>query len=134
MDQEPVKKRTEGATHALDARPREFSFSRFRLNVVGGPNKGTEQVSEAPELSIGTARGNHLVLTDKAVSRHHCVITVTPQGYLLRDLGSTNGTTVSGLRVESVYLKTGVILGIGESSVRFEELPDELREPLSEES
>src|SRR4051794_5346872 len=111
MAQEPSSTRAQGATHALDARPREIAFSRFRLQIIGGPNKGIEQFSDGPELSIGTARGNHLVLTDRAVSRHHCVITVTPQGYLVRDLGSTNGTTVSGLRVESAYLKTGVILG-----------------------
>lgn len=134
MAQEPVRERAIGATHALEVRAREVAFSRFRLQVVAGPSRGAEHVAETPEFAIGTARGNHLVLVDRAVSRHHCVITVTPQGYLLRDLGSTNGTTVSGIRIESAYLKTGVIVGVGESSLRFEELSDEVREPLSEET
>jgi DNA-binding NtrC family response regulator len=122
-----------GATHALITRPREVTFGRFRLHVVSGPEKGAEKIADAPEIAIGTARGNHLVLTDRAVSRHHCVITWTKEGYLLRDLGSTNGTTAAGLRVKEVYLKSGVLVGAGESSIRFDVLPDELHEPLSDE-
>ncbi len=82
---------------------------------------------------IGTAPGNQLILTDQAVSRHHCVIAVTPRGFLLRDLGSTNGTTLSGFRVKAAYLLPGASLGVGQSTLRFDPLPDEIREPLGDE-
>jgi DNA-binding NtrC family response regulator len=119
-------------TRALPGRARELTFRRFRLVVVAGADKGAEKVSDAPEFVIGTGDGNQLVLSDAAVSRHHCVITATPLGYLLRDLGSTNGTTLAGFRVESAYLKSGALIGVGESSLRFESLEEEIREELSE--
>jgi DNA-binding NtrC family response regulator len=109
------------------------AFGKFRVQLIGGPDQGASHVAEAPELSIGTAAGNHLVLTDQAVSRHHCTITVTPKGYLLRDLGSTNGTTLSGFQIEAAYLQPGATVGVGRSSLRFDTLPDEIREPLGDE-
>ncbi len=64
-----------------------------------------------PELVIGSAPGTHLTLTDPTVSRHHCAITATAEGFLLRDLDSKNGTTMAGYRVRSAYLKAGTVLG-----------------------
>ncbi|WP_437634083.1 sigma 54-interacting transcriptional regulator [Sorangium sp. So ce854] len=123
-----------GATTIVEARPGEVAFSRFRVQVQLGPDQGASHVADVPELVIGTARGNQLVLTDQAVSRHHCVISVTPQGFLLRDLGSTNGTRVAGVRVESAYLDPGMVIGVGQSTLRFDVLPDEIREPLGDEA
>jgi DNA-binding NtrC family response regulator len=121
-----------GETRSLLAM-RELTFHRFRCEVMAGPDKGAQQVSDAPEFCIGTAEGNQLVLTDRTVSRHHCVITATPQGFMIRDLGSTNGTALGGYRIESAYLKPGALIGIGKTNVRFDNLPETIREPLSQE-
>jgi DNA-binding NtrC family response regulator len=121
-----------GETRSLLA-VRELTFHRFRCEVMAGPDKGAQQVSDAPEFCIGTAEGNQLVLTDRTVSRHHCVITATPQGFMIRDLGSTNGTALGGYRIESAYLKPGALIGIGKTNVRFDNLPETIREPLSQE-
>src|SRR5882672_5452541 len=64
--------------------------------------------------------------------RHHFVLQVGPEGIMLRDLDSTNGTTVAGYRVGTAYLKPGAIIGLGMTTLRFDELGDEIREPLSE--
>ena len=120
-------------TAALIVRPRERAIGRFRLQVIEGPDRGAERVSDGEELSIGTAQGNQLILTDRAVSRHHCVISATERGFLLRDLGSRNGTTLSGFRVEGAYLGPGALIGAGQSSLRFLPLDDAIVEPLSEE-
>jgi DNA-binding NtrC family response regulator len=85
------------------------------------------------ELTIGTAEGNDLRLADAAVSRHHCVLAVTPLGVELRDLGSTNGTTLGGHRVNSAYVKPGAVIGVGATSLRFEILGDAIDEPVSRE-
>src|SRR5262249_40411683 len=95
--------------------------------------RGIERTSDGRELVIGTARGAELVLTDPTVSRHHCVITAVAQGFLLRDLESTNGTTLAGFRVESAYLKSSASIGVGKTTLRFDALGDEVGEPLSEE-
>jgi pSer/pThr/pTyr-binding forkhead associated (FHA) protein len=92
-----------------------------------------ERASEGVELSIGTARGNHLVLTDRAVSRHHCAISATEEGFFLRDLGSRNGTTLAGFRVTGAYLGPGAVLGVGESTIRFQPIADQIVEPLAPE-
>jgi DNA-binding NtrC family response regulator len=130
MDQPP---KGPGETVALIVRPRECAIGRFRLQVVSGPDKGLEKISDGQELSIGTANSNHLILTDRAVSRHHCLIQATDTGFLLRDLGSKNGTTLGGFRVLGGYLGPGAILSMGESTLRFEPLADEIVEPLADE-
>ena len=122
---------SQGGTHVLKARVAEFRFRRFRLRVVDGPDRGREQISDGAELSVGTAPGNHLVLTDPTVSRHHGVIEATPQGLLLRDLDSTNGCTLAGYRVGWAYLKSGAMIGMGMTLLRFDALEEEIGEPMS---
>jgi DNA-binding NtrC family response regulator len=120
-------------TGLLPGSVREFRFRRFALRVVDGIDKGREHVSEsAAEVSVGSANSNSLVLSDPTVSRHHFVLQVSPDGIMLRDLGSTNGTTVAGFRVGTAYLKHGAVIGVGMTTLRFDELGDEIREPLSE--
>jgi DNA-binding NtrC family response regulator len=111
---------------------REFRFQRFGLRVVDGIDQGREAVSSGAELSVGSEASNDLVLTDPTVSRHHFVLHVQPDGVVLRDLDSTNGTTVAGYRVGSAYLKAGAMIGLGLTTVRFDDLGEEIREPLSE--
>jgi transcriptional regulator with GAF, ATPase, and Fis domain len=89
-------------------------------------------VSDGAELAIGTNSGNQLVLTDGTVSRHHCQITVDEKGFLLRDLGSANGTWIAGFRIVAVYLAPGAAITIGETTLRFEVTQHDLVEPLSD--
>jgi two-component system, NtrC family, response regulator GlrR len=114
-------------------RPRAYTYHRFRVAVVAGPNKGSTRDADRPELLIGTAPGNDLVLTDPTVSRHHCVLTIGDEGVLLRDLGSKNGTQLGGFRIESAFVRHGAAISIGSTTVRFESLDEEISEPLSEE-
>jgi two-component system, NtrC family, response regulator GlrR len=133
MVSEPRPRANAGETALLKVRSTEVSFTRFRVHVTAGPDAGASQISDAAEFAIGTAPGNQLLLTDRAVSRHHCVITVTPRGFLLRDLGSTNGTKLAGYRVDAAYLQSGALVAVGESTLRFEALSEEIREPLVDE-
>ncbi|HUJ63085.1 MAG TPA: FHA domain-containing protein, partial [Kofleriaceae bacterium] len=120
-------------TSLLPGKVKEFRFHRYALRVVEGPDKGREHVSSsAAELSVGTADSNGLVLTDPTVSRHHFVLQVSPEGVLLRDLDSTNGTQVAGLRVHGAYLKSGVTIHLGITKLRYDELPEQLQESVSE--
>jgi pSer/pThr/pTyr-binding forkhead associated (FHA) protein len=72
------------------------------------------------ELRIGKAPANHLRITDPTVSRFHCVVEYTPRGLLLRDLGSTNGTTVDGQPARGEPLRAGALLSFGgiEATIR----------------
>jgi len=119
-------------TSAIAGPADAVTFQRFKLIVTSGPDTGMECLSDSAELGIGTAEGNQLVLTDSTVSRHHCTITATGLGFLLRDLESTNGTTLGGFRVMLALLKPGAVIGLGKTTLRFEALGEEIREPLSE--
>jgi DNA-binding NtrC family response regulator len=91
----------------------------FRMAVVSGPSVGAHRAIEAREFRIGKAAANDLTLSDPTVSRFHCVIEYTPQGLMLRDLGSTNGTQVGGCFVERAYLTPLVPIQIGSSTLQI---------------
>jgi two-component system, NtrC family, response regulator GlrR len=122
----------EHATDVVGTRVTSFTFRKFRVTALDGDSAGVQAVAESSELTIGTAVGNQLVLADATVSRHHCAIRVTPRGFQLRDLGSTNGTWLAGHLVESMYLRPSSTFKVGTVSIKFEHLDDEVREPLSE--
>src|SRR3954447_635538 len=66
-------------------------------------------------ISIGRHSDNKVVVNDTLASRFHCIVEKTPEGYLLRDLGSSNGTRVNGRRVRSVLLNPGDVVMIGKT-------------------
>lgn len=64
----------------------------------GGPLDGQRWVIRQ-RLLIGRAPDCTIVIPDRQVSRHHAELRLTPQGVLLEDLGSKNGTYLNGERV-----------------------------------
>jgi ABC-type multidrug transport system ATPase subunit/pSer/pThr/pTyr-binding forkhead associated (FHA) protein len=72
-------------------------------------------VSPQRRWVIGADPGCDVVVDRPTVSRRHCRLTEIPNGYLLEDLGSSNGTFVNGGRVtgpEKVSLEDQVTLGL----------------------
>jgi two-component system, NtrC family, response regulator GlrR len=122
----------EWRTQALTLTPRERQVAQFRVEVVSGPDQGIVAVSDGAELAIGTGAGNQLILTDSTVSRHHCQIAAIEDGFILRDLGSTNGTTLAGYRVLAAYLEPNAVIAVGQTVLRFDVTNDRVIEPLSE--
>lgn len=76
-----------------------MSSSEFRMIVRTGPNPGTVFELTKEVSLIGRDVTNDVVVGDAEVSRQHSRITRTPGGYVLEDLGSTNGTFVNGERL-----------------------------------
>jgi S-DNA-T family DNA segregation ATPase FtsK/SpoIIIE len=91
----------------------------LRLHVVGGPASG--QVIALPRgvTTIGRADDCDLVVDDADVSRQHASITVTSIGITVRDLDSTNGTTVDAMAVDcdGAPLEPGAYIQLGESTI-----------------
>ncbi len=71
-------------------------------------------------VRIGTAPGNEVRPESDTVSRHHCVLERRPDGWLLRDLESTNGTRIGGARVTAAILDAPCSFRVGEVPMRFE--------------
>jgi len=55
---------------------------------------------------IGRAPDCDIVVNQDAVSSKHCSLTQTPQGFVLEDLGSRNGTYVNGQRLTAKVMVT----------------------------
>ena len=103
--------------HARDARAVELN--RCSLVVLGGEQRGLTRVIDLDLFRIGKSPDNDLVLADETVSREHCEIVRDDKGYLLRDLGSTNGIEVRGRRQKRVKLDDGTRFTLGSTDGVF---------------
>ncbi len=106
-----------------------LSVRRCRLEVVAGPDAGVVVELAQPLIVIGR-HGADLNLTDPKVSGAHCELRLGADGYRLRDLGSTNGTHVRGVRVIEGYIAPGATIQVGKSAVTFTALDDAVTLPL----
>jgi hypothetical protein len=69
--------------------------------------------------TIGRTNQNHIALEKPEVSRHHATISMTDAGWLLKDLGSGNGTFVNDARVTEHSLQDGDEIVIGTVHLLF---------------
>src|SRR5688572_9351406 len=90
---------------------------RVSLHVVAGPQTGREfPFDQHDTFMIGRSEDAQFCLPqDRFFSRHHCLLEIAPPQCFLRDLGSTNGTYVNGIRVETAHLKHGDRIQGGET-------------------
>jgi Nif-specific regulatory protein len=63
--------------------------------------------------------GCDVQLDDPSVSRRHARISKANQGWLIEDLGSTNGIMVNGASVDREYLTGGEDIELGNVRLRF---------------
>jgi hypothetical protein len=83
------------------------------------PGGETKRLEMRGTTTIGRGQRNALVLPDDQASSSHAVIEVTPDGFLLRDLGSTNGTWLNGTRISEQWLYIGDRIQIGSIVLTF---------------
>jgi len=70
--------------------------------------------------TVGRSATNRVVVRDEVCSRNHCEVFQSGERWLLRDLGSRNGTLVNGVNVEADWpLEEGQIIQIGECDLGF---------------
>lgn len=75
---------------------------------------------EMDTIAIGRELSNDLSLVDNSVSRHHALLVRSHHGYLIRDLGSTNGTIVNDEECTSErQLEGGETIRIGSFIFKF---------------
>ncbi len=111
----------EGSTQLLqvDENRDVISFRKCQLLVVEGPDKNRKMDLERKPLKIGKKEDNDFALSDNTVSRYHLMIEQVGDSFVLKDLGSTNGTFINGLRVKEAYLSTGDVIGLGNTRIEF---------------
>ena len=104
----------------------------YRLVVKAGPTPGAAFDLTKEVTLMGRDVTNDISLGDPEVSRQHARLTRTPGGYVLEDLGSTNGSFVNGERlVAPRVLASGDLLGLGENvTLSFEGAAPETAETV----
>jgi pSer/pThr/pTyr-binding forkhead associated (FHA) protein len=70
-------------------------------------------------ISVGRSSDNDIRLSDELVSRRHANIDRQGIGFMITDLGSTNGTFVNGQPVRQQPLRDGDEIRIGDTRVHF---------------
>ena len=88
---------------------------QFRFIVKKGPNPGHSYPAFAEKITIGRDPMSDIIFKDPEVSRRHVQFTRDGSGYLIEDLGSTNGTFINGERLagQQIRLKAGQEIALG---------------------
>ena len=89
------------------------------LWVKRGPNAGSKYVLDKEVVLAGRHPDSDIFLDDITVSRRHAEIARTPGGYLVRDVGSLNGTYLNRDRIEEAELANGDEVQIGKFKLVF---------------
>jgi hypothetical protein len=78
--------------------------SQPRLVMESGPKPGQIILLTQEWLTLGRSSENDVVLLDLEVSRRHASLRQSQRGWMLEDMGSTNGTYVNGARLLAPHL------------------------------
>jgi transcriptional regulator with GAF, ATPase, and Fis domain len=105
----------------------------FSLELLSGAGAGQTVRGDKRSLVFGTHDAADVRLDDPHVSRVHARLDVEDTDYVLRDLGSTNGTRVAGTQVRQACLDDGAIVELGATRIRFRILDEPFEIPLAEE-
>lgn len=104
---------------------------QLEVSVVEGQDAGSRQILPEAGLVIGTSPSCGFVLQDPSVSRQHLELTPDGDGVRVRDLGSTNGTTIAGNRITQAVVALGTPLVLGQTQLEVRHIVDQSPVPLS---
>ena len=104
--------------------PHEDDRARFPADcglfvVDSGPKAGSRYGLEAALTTVGRHREAGIFLDDVTVSRRHVEVERTADRYVVRDVGSLNGTYLNRERIETADLQDGDELQIGRFKLIF---------------
>lgn len=105
----------------LDRAHAGVTMPRAYLRVLSGPRAGARLAITRERFVIGRFQAADLAIPDPNVSRQHSMLELVGGSFWLVDLGSTNGPTHRGARVNRLKLADGVEFEIGETRLRYEE-------------
>ncbi|MBI5366861.1 MAG: FHA domain-containing protein [Planctomycetes bacterium] len=91
-----------------------------RLVVLDAPAQGLAVEVGPRPVVIGRNPDCALRIETSSVSKHHCEVKIVDGRFVVRDLGSRNGTLVNGKKITEGPLAPGDQLKVGKISIRFE--------------
>jgi len=85
-------------------------------------------------ITVGRHPENGIQFNDDGLSRRHCAFEPVGDGWMVRDLGSRNGTKVNGVKVPEAPLNPGDIIRVGVLEIRYIEEPKPAAKSVRSES
>jgi len=121
-------------TRTREGRREFLALPRVTLETsLQGKVRGVTRLALRP-ITAGASREVDLVVEDSSVSRVHCEFALRPEGVVVRDLDSKNGTWVRGVRIREAVLWVGDAVTLGQTAITVKaeageriELPTETR-------
>src|SRR5512143_1235962 len=84
--------------------------------------EGQQAIALRPINSLGRHPNTSIPLLDKIVSKEHCILEQREGQFILRDLGSLNGTYINGERVRGEQLlRHGDEITLGSTRARYDD-------------
>ena len=96
-------------------------MTEYVLEILDGDRAGETIPLGTETVSMGRRDSNTVRLNDEKVSGQHAEVAFQDGGYVLRDLGSTNGTLLDGRRVEEMVLSSFDTFQVGRIHLQFRE-------------
>src|SRR6516225_4872158 len=91
-----------------------------KLTIITEPLGGIVHMLGDSWTTLGRTEGNMFQINEQSVSSRHCEVKARGDELLVRDLNSTNGTFVGGMKVTEGIVKFGQSFRVGNVEVRFE--------------
>ena len=92
------------------------------LTILTGNRAGTNFPLDARrETHIGRGTDCHISLPDPLCSRVHATLSFTPDGWVVRDAESRNGTLVNGQKIDEATVVDGNLIRVGSAEFEFHE-------------
>ena len=109
-------------------KPGRFRVTSQMRETGGGAGAGSLVLPTGARVPLagrpvvmGRLPENAIVLSDLNASRRHAEVRALGSGFVVADLGSTNGTNVNGRRISGEQvLRDGDIISVGTTHIRFE--------------
>ncbi len=108
----PTRKRGAIANASPSGAPREFE-----VTVLSGPDVG-KTVRGRDKVLVGKGAEANFLLKDEEVSRVHLELESVSDGIRVRDRASTNGTFLSGARIQQMTVYEEAVLTLGTTVLR----------------
>ncbi len=122
-----------GALLRLDPKTGTLKERKYKVAIVAGPDSGKSVAIEGA-MKIGSHTDAGLALADTTVSRFHVELQPRPEGVLVRDLESKNGTYLSGTRVQEVIVEDQAVITIGKTGLKISMIEEDLGVPEAQAS
>lgn len=95
---------------------------KAKFTIVGGDGKGKVfELSPDKPFTLGTKEENNIPLKGDGISRYHAEVLLENGAWVLKDLGSRNGSFVGDRKVDLHELAPGDVVMIGTVYLRFEQ-------------